>query len=282
MNTNNNSSKMIFPSNITGCKLDYDINSNLVAICGDYHGRYEDDDASVLCYDLDQKKFRTFGWTTRGYVGSDNPWNMFSHKYRDINDCDDNVVEAIKKDAKEVVRSKKDDLVKEIQRLLFINYPKSYSKKSVEACVAEISKNIDKEIESLNELPVMVSLFYHDFYHRPEYYSKFFGQCVANSKVVIKDHIDRKPSKVYLSGDDFTGKVISVRPWETRFGMAVKVGLEIDGNPKSVWAIINPKSKPNMDETITINGIIGNETEKSITLFSAKRIDNVDPELLVR
>lgn len=282
MNTNNNSSKMGFPSNITGCKLDYDINSNLVAICGDYHGRYEDDDASVLCYDLDKKEFTTFGWTTRGYVGSDNPWNMFSHKYRDINDCDDIVVEAIKKDAKKVVHYLRDELVKRIERSLFNKYPKSYSKKSVETCVAEVAKNIDKEIESLDELPVMVALFYSDFMYRYKYYSKFYEQCVANTKVVIKDHINRKPSKVYLSGEDFTGKVISVRPWETRFGMAVKVGLEIEGNPKSVWAIINPKSKPNMDETITINGTIGNETEKSITLFSAKRIDNVDPELLVR
>ena len=40
--------------------------SNLVFICGEYYGRYEDDDFSCLVYDLEKHKFYTDSWTTRG------------------------------------------------------------------------------------------------------------------------------------------------------------------------------------------------------------------------
>ena len=269
-----------FPDNLLGTNVTFDNNSTLVLICGHYHGRYEDDDCTILYYDISTKKFGFKGFTTRGGVSNEFYYDNYS--YRDINDCDTALQEEIFEAAKEEAKKEdnKEKLMNKIKVWLNSLYDKSYSRKSVDAAIDTISQRLDEIIDNAPDIPTAISLFYDDDYcgyGTGKFRNQYLHKVLEKFQITIKDHIDRK---IKLYGQDFTGKVIKSEKVRTIYGWCTKIGILPDGLGKSVWAYVNNGALKG--DTITINGVISYETDRSITLSKAKRIDNVDPSLLVR
>lgn len=273
-------SQPCFPNNMSGTHVEYSNNSNLVLICGAYHGRYEDDDCEILCYDINTKRFTKKGATTRGVVPPNYNFDNFS--YRDINDCDNALQEEIFNAAKKEGYQRKEKILQKISQILFRLFPKSYSRKTVENALNIFEQRFDEFVDNVPDIPTAISLFYNADYTGYDT-SKFFKNYVLTALdafgIEIKDRINRKPRKITLYGQNFTGKVIKNEIVNTRFGLCSKIGMIVDGLGKSVWAYIKSDDAERGDE-ITINGVIYNETDRSISLSKAKRIDNVDPSLL--
>lgn len=265
-----------FPHN-SRVNVNFNENSNLIFICGQYHGRYEDDDCEILCYDINTKKFTKKGETTRGSVPSYYCYNNFS--YRNINDCDSSLQEEIFNAAKKEAYRHKQEILQKISEYLFRLFPKSYSRKGVENALNMFEQRFDEFVDNAPNIPTAISLFYNaplDGYDTSEFFKHYMLETVDAFGIQIKSQMNRK---IKLAGQNFTGRVVKNEIVNTRFGRCSKIGIIVDELGKSVWAYIKSDDAQRGDE-ITINGVISNETDRSITLSKAKRIDNVDPSLL--
>ena len=268
----------VFPGNLLGTNLNFTDNSNEVFICGDYHGRYEDDDFGALFYDLTKKTFFEDGWSTRGACSS----SVFNRPYININRCSPEIQNEIMERAKEVAKTeKRDHVLKEITQDLRLSNSKSYSQKTLAVTLQEIEQRLDEFIDMVNELPVAISLIYNESYFgydTSKYFVKFTAMVEEACQNKIKKQLDIKnPRKVKVYGKNFTGRVVKVEPYYGAFGTALKVGIVPEEGGKSIWGIINYNSMPERGEVITLNGIVVSETERSITISKAKRVDGVDP-----
>ena len=274
---NENENGPVFPYNLLGTHLKFERGQRLVFICGEYCSHYDDDDFDELVYDTDTKEFKKMDWSTRGAYS----YNVFDFKYTDINDCDKGLVDEIMQMAKEKAKSMKDSIMKNVRWYATDLYPKKYSQKTLNEALEVVDRDFDRIVDGVDSLPIVVSLFFHCHNDCITYLRKFVVYALKCSNVEIKASLNMKPRKVTVYGQDFTGRVVKVSPFNGVYGPATKVGIIPDGGDKSVWAIIPLKSTPEKGETITINGIVSYETDRSITLSKAKRVDNIDPSLIV-
>jgi hypothetical protein len=263
---------------IVGTSVDHDPNSNLIAIVGDYHGRYEDDDCVIFCYDTNEKDFVTKMWTTRGAMIKG--MGAFDFKYKFLQDCDETILEEIRVAARK--REPKNAIWYVDANYTDKKYKYSYQQESLKKKREELLSLINKVRMENKSVLELISLFYNeslDGYDTTEYLCAFLHKVHALSQVQIEVRA-RKPRKIHVSGDKFEGNVFYIQKYMGMFGAYYKVGMSNEsGNGKSVWMILN--KEPKKHDKISVAGIIRSETEKSISLEKAKRIDNIEPSLLI-
>ena len=288
MTTTNNTTannNVIFPNNIRGTYANWNNESHDVFICGEYHGRYEDDDASFLVWNMDTKKFRELVFSTRWACSAK---DSIDTPVIDVNNVSDDIINEIKEAARKLAHEEKNikNILYNIKTRFECNYPKSYSKKSVAAAIATFTENIHDYINETDDFCELISLIYdepYSGYSMGGHFISFVNRMRKNHNIVIKDHIDRKPMPIKLYGENYEGKVVSAKYIPTMYGTALKLGIVPNDNEKSVWAIVNDNTPcPNVGDIITINGLVRYESEKSISLEKAKRIDHVDAARLVK
>lgn len=275
MNYNN-----IFPSNLLGTHANFvDISeTNNIFICGDYHGRYEDDDCSFLFFNKETNEFFTDSWSTRGYC-TNSPWSV---PCVDIN-CveDETLIDAIKTAAKSKILSDMDNVRKGVINSLHWNYSK-YTRKAGMQKAEEVLSAIDytDDINAIDNLPQLISFFYgHDSIKTT--CGTFYNNMVEKYALNILNEHQKKARSIKLYGKDYTGEVFMCYNIPTRFGTATKVGIKC--GDKNVYALLN-SCGANEGDTITINGTINEEYthDNIVSLSGARRIDNIDPARIVR
>lgn len=273
----------VFPMNIYGTYAKWDDNSRDVFICGAYHGRYEDDDAVFFVWNMDTKKFRCLVFSTRWACSAK---DSIDTPVIDVNKVSDDIINEIKVAAKALANEKAEGILERIKSRLSNHYTKSYSKKTLAAAIETFTANIHDYINETDDFKEIISLIHNESYSgydTTEYFCSWMNNVRTKHNIVIKDHINRKPMPIKLYGENYEGKVVSAKYIPTMYGTALKLGIVPNGYEKSVWAIVNDNTPcPNVGDIITINGLVRYETEKSISLEKAKRIDHVDATRLVK
>lgn len=270
-----------FPNNLLGTNLEFNEISPIVFICGEYHGRYEDDDFVALFYDSEKKTFYNDCWTTAAYMPDE---NIYTKVYQDINYVSAELAEEVFAAAMRTALDNIHRILEQVQFYLEIWYNKRYNIKKRDIVFESIKNNLPELISQIENLPEIISLFHCERgfgYDTREFFWRVLDRWVLSTGIEIKRKLTRAV-KVKLSGNDYTGKVVSVKEIKGRFGVATKIGIKPENTDKSVWGLINTKSTPKIGETITINGVVKYETERSISLSSVKRIDHLEEKLIER
>lgn len=276
-------SNIVFPCNCRGTHMNFvePGKSNLVFCCGEYYGRYEDDDFTCLIYDLAEHKFYTDSWTTRGACSGD----VFYKDYVNLNDATEEQLAEIREAAKKNIEARSETILQQFDWILKCKYYKSYSRKTRDAAFASITEHFASLIEDCDDIATLISLFYSGNYYNNEYRNKFVLACLDKLNLHIKDSINIR-RKVVVLGEDFTGEVFWKRQVDGMFGPQYKIGIKTE-DEKTVWAYIKIKEGADEGETVTLNGVVSNTREDEkygtvINLKKTRRIDNVDPDLVVR
>ena len=266
---------ILFPCNIRVNGLTFSNNADFVFICGEYHGRYQDDDCQIFSYNINEKVFNTFVFTTRGYCTE----GGIDKTYIDINNVNENLLHEIITNLRISANNNKERLLKKITDLLKLNYPKKYSEKSIKEAVSFFDNNFVDIVNNLDNFVQLVSLSYDGGYlgyNTSEYFYKFLKETMKKYNIVIKKSQNRK---VKLYGENFTGIVTFVDTIIGSYGRSYKIIMQTDSLDKPI--LFYSKFKPNKNECITINGIIDNIYDEIIYMKKVKRIDDINQSELV-
>lgn len=281
-NVNSQNNAIVFPNNIRGLRQGSmnwvaEGESNIIQICVEYHGRYEDDDCYGMFYNLETKEFTYDGWTTRGYCGD----TFWKRPVVDINDCSPETVDIVRRALRIQALQYLPTISGMVTSYLTRKYPKSYSRKTRKEVEHIITTNLLQTIYNMEDIPTLVSMFYNDYdgYQTDEIFERWVDQEEIKTGIEVKTEIVRKPSPVKVYGDNYTGKVVIVSPFQARYGKMWKVAIALEDGHR---IFTNLAKEVNLGEVITINGVVEYENERNTRLIQAKRIDNVDPELIVR
>lgn len=268
----------IFPNNVRGTQMNFvnEGESNKVLVCVEYHNRYEDSDCFGLFYNTETKRFFMDGWTTR--AAADN--NFFTEGVVDVNDASEALQQEIINEARKLAIIHQRDVRNRVSDYFRHKYPKSYSAKTRNEVLTKINLGIVEHINNTTELPVLVSFFHNDYdgYDTRSIFEKWADKMEKLTGISVKTEMKRT---VKVSGDDFTGKVVAINKINAQYGKMLIIRLEIDED-KTVGGWLPSKGNDDITigSTITINGTLS--PDGSLQIWKCKRIDNVDPSLIVR
>ena len=275
---------IVFPNNCRGTSMKFvePGKSNLIFVCGEYYGRYEDDDFYCWIYDLENHEFYHDGWTTRGACSGE----VFDKEYVDLNDATEDQLNEIREAAKVYAINNSESILSMFDTQLKCTYYKSYSRKTREAAFASITENFPFMVKECDDIAKLVSLWISSNYYNNMYRSQFLTDCMTKLDLHIKTSLNMKPRKVYALGEDFTGEIFWKRTVDGFYGQKYKMGLKTEDG-KTVWCYLKLREGAEEGETITVNGTVSNTREDEkygtvVNIRGAIRIDNVDPELIVR